>query len=312
MDDSPQGYALRRLNPFLGVMQVVESARVRALSSDGVSWQLQVLADKPQHTWGCLDPAPSVQQYFRFGDWNADEGMSRVPINPLLDVGAMLAAAEELVGRLQRVTPELPFPLRDHLELWLLDTGDQPLALLASTTRSDYCAEIQAREWHAVDPFVSDFRSATLGGSGLPGAKASSTRGHADALEALLQAHAEQPAAVQWFERDARHDGTGLAGMGPARLRGRRLDAGAFPPLGFRTTWQDPVCAAAFHDYTSWLAPWLLTLQDLSDAQRRELESAARSQPLQIERYHRLYPQVLQPELIDAARVEARLRRAAS
>jgi hypothetical protein len=61
-----------------------------------------------------------------------------------------------------------------------------------------------------------------------------------------------------------------------------------------------------------WQASLLLTLPDLSTASRERLERAARRQALAVHTEHRLYPEVVNPELINAALVEAMLRAAAS
>ena len=37
-------YAIRRVNPFLGVMQIVEAEEGRALSCNGVVWEILVRA----------------------------------------------------------------------------------------------------------------------------------------------------------------------------------------------------------------------------------------------------------------------------
>ena len=44
MTAAPHTFALRRLNPFLGVVAVVEIPGARGFSYDGDTWQLQVLA----------------------------------------------------------------------------------------------------------------------------------------------------------------------------------------------------------------------------------------------------------------------------
>jgi hypothetical protein len=43
--------------------------------------------------------------------------------------------------------------------------------------------------------------------------------------------------------------------------------------------------------------------------QRDRLEHAARARALEVDALHRLYPKVLDPGLLDAIRVEARIRR---
>ena len=50
MDDHSKDfrcYSVRRLNPFLGMAQIVESTNSRAISLDGVDWDIQILAERP-------------------------------------------------------------------------------------------------------------------------------------------------------------------------------------------------------------------------------------------------------------------------
>ena len=121
MSDAPHCYAVRRVNPFLGVVEIVEIDGARALSNDGRHWQLQVEAERPDHSWGQGRPTKIVKQFFRFGSWHPEQGLSRVPVNPVLDFGAMLASNERLIATLQTVQDRLPFPFADHIEHWLLD-----------------------------------------------------------------------------------------------------------------------------------------------------------------------------------------------
>jgi hypothetical protein len=62
-------------------------------------------------------------------------------------------------------------------------------------------------------------------------------------------------------------------------------------------------------DFLDWQAPWLLLLPDLPDQQRRRYEQLARVRALVVEEQFRLYPEVIDPQQLDIARVEARLRR---
>jgi hypothetical protein len=65
-------------------------------------------------------------------------------------------------------------------------------------------------------------------------------------------------------------------------------------------------------EYLAWLAPYLLTLPGLPDPLRRDLEAKAAHHALLVDALWRLYPRVLDLELVRRARIEARLRRAAA
>lgn len=306
MSDGPHCYAVRRLNPFLGVVEVVEIEGARALSIDGRNWQIQVQADRPEHTWGRDTPARTVRQFFRFGNWHPEQGLTRVPANPILDIGAMLAASERMVGTLQAVQERLPFAFADHIERWLLDDTGRPLALLAATVEPRYTEEIHADDWQAIPDMSADFSAPSLTALGMATSDARGNRHHADALERQVLAAAGPAPRRCWYQRQADGSAIPLAdGFVP-------LPADAFPELPLSRYWHQDPEAALLHDYLHWLAPRLLTLDGLSDVTRRELEQAACHQALQMADQHRLYPRVLQRDLLDTARVEARLRRAAS
>ena len=61
--------------------------------------------------------------------------------------------------------------------------------------------------------------------------------------------------------------------------------------------------------YVNRLAPRLLTLPNLPRDTRRRLEIAACDYVFDVERFHAVYPEVVDDRLLKAARVEAQLRR---
>jgi hypothetical protein len=282
VSDIPNCYAVRRLNPFLGVMEVVEIGAARALSTDGRYWQIQVEAEQPEHTWRSEAPGHGTIRFFRAGDWSAERGLSRVPANPLLDLGAMRDGSERMAAVLEHVQAQLPFPLTDRFEYWLFDAGGRPLALLAATVEQGYCRDIHADRWQA----------------GLQG----NPLFDRDSLERQVHDAAGPVPRRRWYERCG--DGSGRPLDGGAGS----LPAEAFPALPLRSHWPDAEEQARAQDYLHRLAPRLLALDGLDVVLRRELEQAACRQALQVADHYGLYPEVLQPELLAAARVEARLR----
>jgi len=302
VNDTPRCHAVRRLNPFLGVLEVVAIDGARALSADGLDWQIQVEAERPEHTWGRGQAAAAVRQFFRFGSWHPQQGLSRVPANPILDIGAMLAASERMVAALQTVQDDLPFPFADHFEHWLLDAAGQPLALLAATVAERHIGEIRAGQWQATTPTNPPFTAPSLVALGIPADDGHGNH-HADILERRVRDAAGPAPRHGWYQRLP--DGSGR----PLQEHLAPLDAAAFPALPLRPDWDDANDRALVRDYLHWLAPWLLALDSLDDTLRHELEQAARNQALALADHYRLYPRVLQPEVLDSARVEARLRR---
>jgi hypothetical protein len=305
MSDTPHCYAVRRLNPFMGVLQVVEIPGGRALSQDGHQWELQVEAERPEHTWGSIEPTRMARQFFRFGGWNAEQGLSRVPANPLLDLGAMLTASEQLVAALRETLPQLPFAFEDRYECWWLDAQQQPLALLASTTENRFTEQIRVQGWQATLATDPTFVAPSLEARGIPRQDAQGPRRHAAVLERQVQDAVGAAPNRAWYRRRAEGDGAALDPHLAA------LPATAFPALPLRMHWPDPDQQALVDDYLAWLAPRLLTLDGLDDRLRGELERAACAQAVLLAEHYALYPRVLQRERLDAARVEARLRRTA-
>ena len=115
-------YAVRRVNPFEGVLEVIALPRARAYSPNGTVWQVQVLAARPDHTWRSGSNAPLVEQFFGFGLRNGRAwrraGMSVADI----------PAAGELIGLEAK-----PFASLDDVEPRLIDlqTGVRRIAHIA-------------------------------------------------------------------------------------------------------------------------------------------------------------------------------------
>ena len=300
-DPDPQNarcFGLRRTNPFLGVVAVLKTDSARALSLDGVRWQVQVLAHPPRGLWSG-DGDSDRLQYFRFGVWTAEAGLKRVPLNPILDLGHMLRATDALVAEVAANLDRIPFPLASEFEQWLLDAKGVPLALLATAQGEADLAEVTAREWSAGGRGDRQFVSPTLA------ARPAERLTPIDALERLVREAAGRPRQAPWFRRE----GETLVGLEPG-LAGQRLPVAGLPPLTLRTDWPGEREAGLVADYIDWLSPYLLTLPGLSEDILRRLEASAVRHALVVDDLWRLYPQVLDPGLVAQARVEARLRRA--
>ena len=87
--------AIRRLNPFLGVTQIVELGIGRALSTDAVNWEIQLAVERPAG-WGSLNRNRSERQFYRYGVWSDDEGLAQFPVHPRLDPLALRESADIL------------------------------------------------------------------------------------------------------------------------------------------------------------------------------------------------------------------------
>jgi len=290
----PRCHAIRLVNPFLGTLQLVHAGDVRALSRDGRHWEIQVRAQRPAAVaWGSLNRQTVPQRYYRYGFWNPDSGLRRMPVDPGLEPAPLRQAADRIIGLLREGLLEaMPFPLEDRYELWLLDQHHQPLALLGSTADRERFAEYRERRWQAVSAMqaIEDY----------------SPR-EAQPMERLIR---RQAGLRQWFRRGANGEGTGLKALCPAQLADRVLPSSRFPPLLVRDEWEDAQANALSREWGARLAPWLLQLPGLVGDRRRDLEQAAARQPRMVEAMHRLYPEVMDGRLLNTSRVAARIQQA--
>lgn len=281
-------YAVRRLNPFTGVAQLVASKEARAISLDGEHWEIQVMAEVPNDCWGSLSDKHRESRYFRFGIWSGTTGLRKVPINPIMDIGAMLEAAAPITGELQQIEDQVPFPLADTLELWLLDQEDNPLALLATALPGEDLAPLKQHRWCA-----ASLNDRSLGGKSPV----------ADHLEALIQQRSK--GSVRWFHRAEPGSGRGvrLDDCGDAEIAGDH-----FPRLPIRSHWEEADEQALIDIWIRRLSPKILCLPYLDTATRTAIESLAHEFAVEVASVWRMYPPSVDVEFINSARIEARLR----
>lgn len=302
--DKARHYAVRRVNPFEGVLQVVETADARAYSPNGHTWQIQVIARRPDHTWRSFSDTAPVEQYFNFGLWDAQDGLHRVPANPVMDIGSMTAAADRLAAKLRPLLGALPFPLIDHYECWSIDDQGNPVALLATTEEPGIVADLRPGRWQATRMADHAFVSPSLLARGIPPRGERGARQHAEQLERQVRQRGQHQA---WFHRQA---GGGAKYLDRSEDR-TAPEKDAFPKLGLATDWDNGQQQALVEDYLAWRSPQLLMLQEIDDTQRRWLEPLACRQAVELAAGYRLIPRILDPDSIEAARVEASLRAAA-
>ena len=301
--DEPRCYAVRRVNPFDGVLQIVETHAARAYSHDGRVWQIQVLTERPDHTWRSFSTVAPVEQFFNFGLWDADDGLHKIPANPVMDIGGMTRAAQRLCDTLATLTTDLPFALIDDYECWSTDYHGHPVALLATTERADLMQDLRIGRWQATRVADHGFVSTALIAHDIPAHGPLGPREHAERLERQVRQLGQHKA---WFRR--RDDGSGerlSTAAGPAE------NLVPLPALGLVLDWQHDLERALVEDYVAWLAPRLLLLQHIDDATRTRLEHLACQDAVELAARFRLLPRIVDTARLEAARVEARLRRAA-
>lgn len=295
-------YAQRLLNPFRGVMNIIEFQGAEAVTTDGLHWDIYV---RDTGLVQDIDDALRVQvSDIRYGHWSARSGLKRGALYPSEDFrilehrGALVY--EDLLLQHDRV----PFPLQDVYELWLLDSDELPLALLGSVVREGEMETNVPIDWRAGQECRRRFRSAALEALDRQPASAGSY------LTEYINGLAGERPRAQWFLRQDDGSGVGLATLPTGcAMAGRHLPAQTFPGFFLREAAHNPAHTQLIQDFIAWQAPWLLLLHVLPEEQRRAFEQQARRQAVHMERQHRLYPRVLDPAILAAARVEAALRR---
>lgn len=279
-------YGVRRLGPYLGVIQVIDVGDACAYSTNGRSWRIRQQTASGRFRWG----VPHA----------SEAGDDRVRITN----------APQLVEALEH-HPPVPFPIRDRYELWLLRHEDRrPLALLSTRYRAEEMETVLDPHWRAFPTTDTGFISPTLQVQ----ESASSRRrhpSHRDQLESLVNMASRPMPAAQWFERQSDGSGVGKDGL---RLQdgevGRVLHSEDFPELLVSEEWPDIAMKGLIDDYHNWCAGSLLAHQNLSYQTRERLERAACQRPVGLLTAYPLIPEVLDQEAIEVALVSAKLMNA--
>ncbi|HKJ08867.1 MAG TPA: hypothetical protein VKA76_07265 [Gammaproteobacteria bacterium] len=270
-------YSLRRVNPYLGVIQVVDAGGVRAYSTDGRAWQARRVYDSERFWSESQGTAPS---------WD--------------DLGR---------GELQRALsdrPVMPFALGDRYELWLLERASGlPLALLKTCRWQRDVHEVTDPFWRPFLPGDSGFKTRQRQGS-------ASGSYHQERLRTLVNYAARPMPAAQWFERTEDGAGIGQGGLHlDADMPGRRLPVEAFPELLVDEQWSDPADAQLVRDFHDWHAALLLAHPNLSRQTRVRLEQAACRRPEPLLDSYPMLPSIIDRDAMTVAVVQARLIRSA-
>jgi hypothetical protein len=298
-----QCYSQRLLNPFRGVVNIIRYQYAEAVTSDGLQWDIYVSNDSLLD--GLVKKGSVQTSDIRYGRWSKRAGLTRGPIYPSDEFFMLEEMGATVYQHLLKVHDQLPFPFKDTLELWLLDTENKPLALLNSAVDEADVDDYQLLDWRAGRLSRETFR---------PESFASGPRNTADCaadiLTDFINSCADTPPAAQWFKRN--QDGSAIGTIGhniDASLNGRILAAECFHPFFISPTREVDYYSALVQEFLDWQSPWLLLLDTLSKEERGNFEIHARKQAMVVDQQYLLYPEVIDQSFIRAARVEAKLRR---
>jgi len=297
-------YSQRILNPFRGVMNIISTGGADAVTIDGVNWTLYIHDD-----FDC--PTDDPEEFFeiempdiRFGDWNKESGLKRSPLIASYHYNEIQAIGQVLLNAVMQYADQCPYPFEDKYELWLLDQKtSEPLALLDSVCKQTEICHPDSLIWEAglrcKQEFMKEFS--------MPETQADNA---GDFLNQIINKRAGDDPAAQWFYRNRFSYGKGLAGINlNQKLIGRELSARIFPKMLIQQQWQNEATESLVEAFINWLSPYLLVLDFLRDNQRESLELAAKNHALLVEKMFPLYPCVINKKVINAARIEAMMRK---
>ncbi|MDT8386729.1 MAG: hypothetical protein RQ736_04405 [Thiogranum sp.] len=280
-------YGVRRLGPYLGVIQVIDVGDACAYSTNGRTWRIRQQTASGRFRWGVTH--------------ETEEGMEHPRI----------VNADALVDAL-RNHPPVPFPIRDRYELWLLDKRTRaPLVLLKTRYLSLEMDEVGDPHWRPFMLTDTGFISPTLEEK----ERRQPVRGwktpHRDQLESQVNMASRPLPAAQWFERQSDGSGVGRQGLRLAEEEvGRVLTVDAFPELLISDSWPDEVQRGLVDDYHDWYAAPLLAHQNLRYETRVRLEQAACRRPQSLLTWYPLIPEFIDEDAIQVALVSAKLMNA--
>ena len=297
-------YSQRILNPFRGVMNIISIGGADAVTIDGINWTLYIHDD-----FDC--PTDDPEEFFeidmpdiRLGDWNNKTGLRRSPLIASYHYNEIQTIGNALLDAVQKYSEQCPYPFKDKYELWLLDKStDEPLALLDSVCTAEDIHSPNNLTWEAglrcKQEFLKEYTPAD-----------EQTDSAGELLNQLVNKRAGEKPSAQWFYRDRFSYGRGLTGINlkPDYI-GRELSARLFPKMLVQQQWQDETKASLVDAFINWLSPYLLVLDFLKDRQRETLELTAKDHALLVDQMYPLYPKIINQQAINAARVEAVMRR---
>ncbi len=303
----PHCFSQRMLNPFRGVMNVIEVGNADAVTTDGVHWTLY-LHDEVLQGMAFDGDVRIETPDIKFGIWSKTGGLIRAPLISTMEYEAVQQSGLELLDIVKQHADKVPFALKDNYELWLLDKYcDKPLALLHSVCYENELLEYQPKQWRPGLKCQHSFNSRCLE------EKSNNDFNHADWLAQQVDDSAGSMKYTQWFLRNADGGGIGLKSSSEADfLEGRQLKKCEFPILMLNDDWLDRDTSRVVNDFFSWQSPFLLLLQHITDESRANLERLASKHVNRLFQMQRLLPKVVDKKTVKSALVEAVMRNSSS
>ena len=261
--------------PYSGQVQVVQSNTYRAVTLDGATWEIQFVNRVHLRVATITEAEIKTRSKRTLGNDESEVESKDAKTDPELD---------ELIDLLAEV--ELPFPANDHFEFWLMDKNEQtPLAMVFSCSSAEHMAKFPKRpEWTALPDSVMPI------------------------TKTEKEIAAQMPPVNYRFERMIA-ERVGINGKGQWFDR-REHDKSLFPALLVSQDWPTDEGTSLCTRYIERQAPRLLMLQRLPSEVRQRLEQVNRPNAIEVARFYRLYPEIIDTDLISSLRVQARIREA--
>jgi hypothetical protein len=276
-----KAFSQRLLPPFSGQAQIAESDRARAITMDGETWEFHFV----RATSGGLPSSGSTpMRSFRRVAYIQQNELKNIAGNDSEEQSGADERIRELADYLTAAS--LPFPAADKYEYWLLDPKDDaPLALIFTCTEEVQMAAFPSlTEWTALPAAVMPIEAT-------PEEK-DRTYGPVNyRFERCVAERAGSKPRARWY---VRHVG----------------EEDSFPPYLVTEEWNDDEHRLLCRRYLNRQSTRLLMLHGLEHTERERLELAAKSYPLEVERFYTLYPAIADKNLMNSIRVEAKLRKA--
>ena len=272
-------YSKRLSPPYSGQMQIVESERARAVTMDCEIWEIHFIH---AYSGGNTVDDKSPRRVFKRVAMMKHSDLENILQRTSTENEKVDERILELVSHL--VNARIPFPAQDIYEYWLLDYLDEsPLALIFTCTDADQMPTFPNHPvWTA------------LQGAVMPICATEDEQQRSELpvnyrLEQLVAERAGKKPRARWFKR-------------------REHEPDTFPTFLVREDWEEEYQQDLCQRYLDRQAPRLLMLHGLEQEDRKRLEIAAKPNVLEVERFYPLYPEVVDEKLMNAMRVEARLR----
>ncbi len=298
-------FSQRLLNPFRGVMNVIRFEAAEAVTTDGLKWEIYVNNDD------LLKGLPTGQYIqtsdIRYGSWTPEDGLRRGPIYPSTDFKRLEEMGAMVYEAVLELHDSIPFGFSDTYELLLLNSEQQPLALLHSVTQPHEIELDMPIQWRAgnhcqksfdpeIDVVIGENMSA------------------AEMLMLHINMSAGFPLRARWYQRENNGNGEHVATVlstpdSKDDATGSMLPASAFAEYFINEIADNHDFNQLRESFIDWQAPWILLLSTLTPEKRQYFEQLARKQALLVDAQYRLYPKIIDQDAIKSARVEAMMRK---